>query len=129
MAGLQSIGGLASGLDTASIISGLMQIDKQPQVRIQQKIVVVNIDNKLDEPTLKQAAIDVPFVGPDNRAGARTVGGTRAAIGPGRSRSRSTHCVARSNDSDISSSKQAKRAAQSPSDRVTTGTSSSAYAT
>src|SRR3954453_2536612 len=40
MAGLQSIGGLASGLDTASIISGLMQIDKQPQVRIQQKIVV-----------------------------------------------------------------------------------------
>jgi len=40
MAGAQSIGGLASGLDTASIISGLMQIEKQPQVRIQQKIVV-----------------------------------------------------------------------------------------
>src|SRR3954470_11438529 len=39
-----------------------------------QKIVVVNIDNKLDEPTLKQAGIDVPFVGPDNRAGARAVG-------------------------------------------------------
>jgi flagellar hook-associated protein 2 len=36
----QSISGLASGLDTASIISALMQIDKQPQVRIQQKIVV-----------------------------------------------------------------------------------------
>ena len=35
-----------------------------------QKIVVVNIDNKLDEPTLQQAGIDVPFVGPDNRAGA-----------------------------------------------------------
>ena len=39
-----------------------------------QKIVVVNIDNKLDEPTLQQAGIDVPFVGPDNRAGARAVG-------------------------------------------------------
>jgi flagellar hook-associated protein 2 len=36
----QSISGLASGLDTASIISALMQIDKQPQVRIQQKITV-----------------------------------------------------------------------------------------
>jgi len=39
-----------------------------------QKIVVVNIDNKLDEPTLQQAGIDVPFVGPDNRAGAKAVG-------------------------------------------------------
>ena len=39
-----------------------------------QRIVVVNIDNKLDEPTLQQAGIDVPFVGPDNRAGARAVG-------------------------------------------------------
>jgi flagellar hook-associated protein 2 len=36
----QSISGLASGLDTASIISSLMQIDKQPQVRIQQRITV-----------------------------------------------------------------------------------------
>jgi flagellar hook-associated protein 2 len=36
----QSISGLASGLNTASIISSLMLIDKQPQVRIQQKIVV-----------------------------------------------------------------------------------------
>ena len=33
-----SISGLASGLDTASIISSLMQIEKQPQIRIQQKI-------------------------------------------------------------------------------------------
>jgi ribose transport system substrate-binding protein len=44
-----------------------------------QKIVVVNIDNKLDEATLQQAGIDVPFVGPDNRAGAKAVG---AAIAP-----------------------------------------------
>jgi ribose transport system substrate-binding protein len=44
-----------------------------------QKIVVVNIDNKLDEPTLTQAGIDIPFVGPDNRAGARAVGAALAA--------------------------------------------------
>jgi ribose transport system substrate-binding protein len=41
---------------------------------LRQKIVVVNIDNKLDEATLTQAGIDVPFVGPDNRAGAKAVG-------------------------------------------------------
>jgi ribose transport system substrate-binding protein len=41
---------------------------------LRQKIVVVNIDNKLDESTLQQVGIDVPFVGPDNRAGARAVG-------------------------------------------------------
>lgn len=40
----------------------------------QQGIVVVNIDNKLDEETLQQAGIDVPFVGPDNREGAHMVG-------------------------------------------------------
>lgn len=40
----------------------------------QQGIVVVNIDNKLDEETLQEAGIDVPFVGPDNREGARMVG-------------------------------------------------------
>jgi flagellar hook-associated protein 2 len=40
--GTQSISGLASGLDTASIISALMVVDKQPQVRIQQKMVVEN---------------------------------------------------------------------------------------
>ena len=39
-----------------------------------QKIVVVNIDNKLDDATMGQAGIDVPFVGPDNRAGAKAVG-------------------------------------------------------
>jgi ribose transport system substrate-binding protein len=37
-------------------------------------ILVVNIDNKLDTDVLKQANITVPFVGPDNRAGARKVG-------------------------------------------------------
>jgi ribose transport system substrate-binding protein len=45
---------------------------------VRQKIVVVNIDNKLDEATLQQAGIDIPFVGPDNRAGARTLGAALA---------------------------------------------------
>ena len=40
----------------------------------QQGVVVVNIDNKLDEATLEEAGLRVPFVGPDNRAGARAVG-------------------------------------------------------
>jgi ribose transport system substrate-binding protein len=37
-------------------------------------ILVVNIDNKLDADVLTQAELKVPFVGPDNRAGARKVG-------------------------------------------------------
>ena len=41
-------------------------------------ILVVNIDNKLDAEVLKEADLQVPFVGPDNRAGARKVGGELA---------------------------------------------------
>ncbi len=37
-------------------------------------IVVVNIDNKLDDDVLRETGIKIPFVGPDNRAGARKVG-------------------------------------------------------
>src|SRR5438477_6327065 len=37
-------------------------------------ILVVNIDNKLDQQVLQQAGLAIPFVGPDNRAGARKVG-------------------------------------------------------
>ncbi len=37
-------------------------------------ILVVNIDNKLDAEVLRQEGLTVPFVGPDNRAGARLVG-------------------------------------------------------
>jgi ribose transport system substrate-binding protein len=37
-------------------------------------VLVINIDNKLDDEVLKQAGLTVPFVGPDNRAGARKVG-------------------------------------------------------
>lgn len=38
------------------------------------KILVINIDNQLDADVLKQAGLTIPFVGPDNRAGARKVG-------------------------------------------------------
>ncbi|WP_454253016.1 substrate-binding domain-containing protein [Pseudomonas sp. Marseille-Q7302] len=37
-------------------------------------IKVVNIDNRLDPEVLKSKALDIPFVGPDNRKGARLVG-------------------------------------------------------
>jgi len=36
-------------------------------------VLVVNIDNKLDADVLKQAGLSIPFVGPDNREGARVV--------------------------------------------------------
>jgi ribose transport system substrate-binding protein len=37
-------------------------------------VVVVNIDNKLDDAVLAEKKARIPFVGPDNRAGARKVG-------------------------------------------------------
>lgn len=37
-------------------------------------ILVVNIDNKLDAEVLQREGLAIPFVGPDNRAGARKVG-------------------------------------------------------
>ena len=37
-------------------------------------ILIVNIDNKLDADVLKQENLQIPFVGPDNREGARKVG-------------------------------------------------------
>jgi ribose transport system substrate-binding protein len=53
--------------DSRALVPVLAKVQRQGTV-------VVNIDNKLDEDTLKQAGIDIPFVGPDNRAGARAVG-------------------------------------------------------
>ena len=37
-------------------------------------VIVVNIDNKLDDAALKDKNLVVPFVGPDNRKGAKLVG-------------------------------------------------------
>ncbi|WP_165249876.1 sugar ABC transporter substrate-binding protein [Paludisphaera soli] len=42
-------------------------------------IVVVNIDNKLDDAVLAEQGIKVPFVGPNNRAGAKLAGDYLAA--------------------------------------------------
>lgn len=42
--------------------------------RAQEKgVVVVNIDNRLDAEVLAEEGVEIPFVGPDNRAGARAV--------------------------------------------------------
>src|SRR5476649_177146 len=37
-------------------------------------ILVINIDNKFDEAVLKDKGLNVPFVGPDNRKGAKDIG-------------------------------------------------------
>jgi ribose transport system substrate-binding protein len=37
-------------------------------------VVVINIDNKLDDGVLAENQVRIPFVGPDNRAGARLAG-------------------------------------------------------
>ena len=49
----------------------LISVSKKAQ---QAGILVVNIDNKFDAPTLAQAKVKIPFVGPDNRKGAKAVG-------------------------------------------------------
>lgn len=66
---------IASGVDAIVIAPAdsraLVPVLKRAQ---DAGIVVVNIDNKLDEQTLERAGTEIPFVGPDNRAGARMVG-------------------------------------------------------
>jgi ribose transport system substrate-binding protein len=37
-------------------------------------ITIVNIDNKLDAEVLKTEGVEIPFIGPDNRAGAKLAG-------------------------------------------------------
>ena len=44
------------------------------QKALEAGVPVINIDNKLDADKLAAAGIAVPFIGPDNRAGARRVG-------------------------------------------------------
>ena len=47
-------------------------------------VVIVNIDNRLDAEVAAEAGLEAPFVGPDNRDGARRVGEVLAArLGPG----------------------------------------------
>ena len=42
-------------------------------------LIVVNIDNRLDEDALRERRLNIPFVGPDNRDGARQAGEVLAA--------------------------------------------------
>jgi ribose transport system substrate-binding protein len=44
------------------------------QKAIEAGIIVVNIDNRLDPDVLRSKGLNIPFVGPDNRKGARLVG-------------------------------------------------------
>jgi ribose transport system substrate-binding protein len=54
------------------------------QAAIARGVIVVNIDNRLDAAALAEKSIRVPFVGPDNRAGARLAGEYLARqLGPG----------------------------------------------
>jgi ribose transport system substrate-binding protein len=66
---------VAAGVD-AIVIAPADSKALVPALRRAQKagIVVVNIDNRLDAETLAQEGIAIPFVGPDNRAGAKKVG-------------------------------------------------------
>jgi ribose transport system substrate-binding protein len=44
------------------------------QTAVAKGVIVVNIDNRLDPGALAEKKISIPFVGPDNRAGARLAG-------------------------------------------------------
>jgi ribose transport system substrate-binding protein len=63
--GVQAI--VIAPADSRALVPALRKAQRQGAV-------VVNIDNKLDDVTLQEAGLRVPFVGPDNRAGARMVG-------------------------------------------------------
>jgi len=66
---------VASGVD-AIVIAPADSKALIPVLRRAQKagVVVVNIDNRLDAEVLQQEGISIPFVGPDNKAGAKKVG-------------------------------------------------------
>ena len=65
---------MARGVDAIVIApadsKALVPVLKRAQ---QSGVVVVNIDNKLNAEVLEQSGISIPFVGPDNREGARLV--------------------------------------------------------
>ncbi|MCR9210167.1 MAG: sugar ABC transporter substrate-binding protein [bacterium] len=71
---------VASGVDAIVIAPADSKV-LVPALRraINAGVVVVNIDNRLDADVLQQENIAVPFVGPDNLAGAKAVGDYLAA--------------------------------------------------
>lgn len=66
---------VASGVD-AIVIAPADSQALIPALRraISDGVVVVNIDNPLDQDMLVKEGLPIPFVGPDNRAGAKAVG-------------------------------------------------------
>ena len=77
---------------TPSLSLPLIRAPSAPSLGKAQKAgVVVNIDNKPTDATLATAGVEIPFVGPDNREGARMVGAELAKHlrpGDGASRTR-----------------------------------------
>ncbi|MEM6365833.1 MAG: sugar ABC transporter substrate-binding protein [Planctomycetota bacterium] len=73
---------VASGVD-AIVIAPADSKALVPALRraTQAGVVVINIDNRLDAEILMREQITIPFVGPDNQAGARKVGQYLAAQG------------------------------------------------
>tara|TARA_R110002049_G_scaffold27321_2_gene94085 strand:- start:194680 stop:195666 length:987 start_codon:yes stop_codon:yes gene_type:complete len=71
---------VASGVD-AIVIAPADSKALVPALRRakQAGVVVVNIDNRLDQEVLQSENIAIPFVGPDNKAGAKKVGEVLAA--------------------------------------------------
>lgn len=53
--------------DSKALVSALRRAQREG-------VVVVNIDNRLDAEVLRSEGVTIPFVGPDNRQGARAVG-------------------------------------------------------
>ncbi|MFE3188041.1 sugar ABC transporter substrate-binding protein [Nocardia sp. NPDC059240] len=72
--GVQAI--VIAPADSKALVQSVVKADKAG-------IKVVNIDVALDPDALKAAGVEVPLVGPDNRAGAKQVGDVLAkAVGP-----------------------------------------------
>ena len=71
---------IAAGAD-AIVIAPADSKALVPALRRAQRegVVVVNIDNRLDADVLRSEGVTIPFVGPDNRRGAKAVGDFAAA--------------------------------------------------
>lgn len=71
---------MATGVDAIVIAPadsrGLLPVARRAAA---QGIVVINIDNRFDRDVLAEMGVEIPFVGPDNREGARKVGEVLAA--------------------------------------------------
>ena len=67
----ESIGSMDAIVIAPADSKALVRICKRA---VDEGAVVVNIDNKFDEDVLDEVGVRIPFVGPDNRAGARIVG-------------------------------------------------------